>query len=132
LLDSDGLPPAADCSRSAPAGSGGRRFRIEPGEDAARGADKLVRPAEQFPVNGLVHPAAALAGAEAELALPRGREQQAAPVETPAAEHAPHFQSLDGTKRILGIDADLVFGLPHNGRLRRRADKASGTQESAP
>jgi hypothetical protein len=36
---------------------------------------------------------------------------------SPAAERAPHFQTLDGTKRILGIDANLVFGLAHGDRL---------------
>lgn len=39
----------------------------------------------------------ALAGAEAELTLPRGGEQQAALVETPATEHSPHLQALDGS-----------------------------------
>jgi hypothetical protein len=60
---------------------------------------------------------AGLPGAEAELALPRGREKQAALVEAPAAEHASHFQPLDSTKSVLGVDANLVFHPAHNGRL---------------
>jgi hypothetical protein len=38
-------------------------------------------------------------------------------VEAPAAEHASHFQTLDGTKSVLGVDANLVFSPAHNGRL---------------
>ena len=61
---------------------------------------------------------ATLAGTEAELALPRGCEEQAALVEAPAAEHAPHFQTLDGTECVLGVDANLVFDLAHYHRLQ--------------
>jgi hypothetical protein len=118
------LPPARLRSRSAFAGPGRRRFRRKPGQDPAGSADKLVRAAEQLSVNSLIDPVTALACAEAELALPRGREQQAALVEAPAAEHAPHLQALDSTKGILSVDANLVFGLAHSGRLQ----PTSGTQ----
>jgi hypothetical protein len=60
---------------------------------------------------------AALARAEAQLTLPRGREEQAVPVEAPAAEYASHFQPVDGRQRILSVDADLVLSLAHSGRL---------------
>jgi hypothetical protein len=59
----------------------------------------------------------ALAGAEAELALPRGREEQTSLIEAPAAEHTAHLQSVDGSERILGVDANLVFDLAHHDRL---------------
>ena len=84
----------------------------------AGSADKLVRAAKQLSVNSFIYPVATLPGAEAELALPRGCEEQAALVEAPAAEHTPHFQTLDCTERVLGVDAHLVFDLAHNGRLR--------------
>lgn len=103
-------------SRSALAGS--RRFGLEPGEDLAGSADKLVRVAQQLPVNGFVYPVTALAGAEAELPFPCACEEQAAPVEAPAAEHAPHVQALDGPKGVLSVDTNLVFDLAHNGRLQ--------------
>jgi hypothetical protein len=80
-------------------------------------ADKLVWAAKQLPVDSLIYPAAVLPGPEAELAIPRGREKQAAPVEAPAAEHAPHFQAPDRTKSVLGVDADLVFHPTHACRL---------------
>jgi hypothetical protein len=102
---------------TAVAGPGSRRFGRKRCEDPASSADKLVRAVQQFPVNRLVYPVAALPGAEAEFALPRGREKQAALVKAPAAEHASHFQALDGTKSILGVYANLVFGLAHNRRL---------------
>jgi hypothetical protein len=104
-------------SRCAFAGSSSRRFGLESGEDPAGSADKLVRAAKQLPVNDFVYPVTALASSEAELALPRGGEEQATPIEAPAAEHAPHFQAVDGAKCVLGVDANLVFGLAHNGRL---------------
>jgi hypothetical protein len=60
---------------------------------------------------------AALAGAEAELTFPCRREQQAALVETPAAEHPPHLEAVDSAERILGVDADLILGLAHNPQI---------------
>jgi hypothetical protein len=65
----------------------------------------------------LVDPMAALACAEAQLALPRRGKEQAVPVEAPAAEYASGFQPVDGRKRILGVDTDLVLSLAHSGRL---------------
>ena len=72
---------------------------------------------QHFPVNNLVDPMAALARAEAQLTLPRRCEEQAVTVEAPAAEYATHFQPVDGRKRILSVDADLVFNLAHSRRL---------------
>lgn len=84
--------------------------------------DQLAGAAQQFPVSNLIYPVTALAGAEAKFTLPRGREQQATPVETPAAEHTPHLQALDGTQSVLGVDADLVLGLAHKSQVTAEWD----------
>ena len=54
---------------------------------------------------------------EAKLTLPRGCEQQAAPVEAPAAENASYLKALDGTKSLLCVDADLVLGPAHKSQV---------------
>jgi hypothetical protein len=95
----------------------GRRFFLEPFEDLAGRNDQVVRAVQHLPVNNLVDPMAALARAKAQLTLPRGCEEEAVPVEAPAAEYASHFQPVHGRKRILGVDADLVLNLAHSGRL---------------
>src|ERR1700729_196388 len=95
----------------------GRGFSLKSFQDLAGRDDQLVRVAKQVPVDDLVDPAAALAGAEAQLALPRRGEQQAVPVEAPAAEDAPGLQPVDGRERVLGVDADLVLDLAHSRRL---------------
>jgi len=95
----------------------GRRFSLESFQDLAGSDDQLVRAPQHFLVNNLVDPMGALARAEAELTLPRGCEEEAVPVEAPAAEYASRFQPVDGRKRILGVDADLVLNLAHGGRL---------------
>jgi len=107
------LSPATRCARSGFAGPGSRWFGLEPCEDLAGNADKLVRAAQQLSVSDFIYPVMALAGAEAKLTLPRGCEQQAAAVEAPAAEHAAHLQALDGDKSVLGVGAYLVLGLAH-------------------
>jgi hypothetical protein len=98
----------------------GRRFSLKSFQDLASGDDQLIRAAQHFAVNNLVDPVAALAGAEAELTLPRRCEEQAVPVEAPAAEYASDFQPVDGRQRILSVDADLVLNLAHTGRLAPR------------
>jgi hypothetical protein len=103
----------ARCAGPAFAGPGSRRFGLEPREDLAGNADKLVRAAQHLPVSNLIYPVTALASTEAKLTLPRGCEQQAAPVEAPAAKHPSHLEALDGTESVLGVDADLVLGPAH-------------------
>jgi hypothetical protein len=103
--------------RRSGSGFPGRRFSLKSFQDLACSDDQLVRVAQHFPVNNLVDPMAALARAEAQLTLPRRCEEQAVPVEAPAAEYASHFQPVDGRERILSVDADLVLNLAHSGRL---------------
>jgi len=88
----------------APLSRPGRGLGRKARQDLAGRADQLVRATQQVPVDRLVDPATALAGAEAELAVPRRREEQASTVEAPAAEHPAHFQAVDGSERILGVD----------------------------
>ena len=107
------LSPTRRCARPAFAGAGSRWFGFKPREDPAGNADKLVGAAQQLSVNNVIYPVMALASPEAKLTLPRGCEQQAAPVEAPAADHASHLQALDGTKSVLGVDANLVLGPAH-------------------
>ena len=72
-------------------GPGGCGLGLEPRQDPAGNADKLVGTPEQFSVDNFIDPVTALASTEAKLTLPRGGEQQAAPVEAPAAEYASHL-----------------------------------------
>ena len=113
-LDRQFLPAAMRRSGSRFPGC---RLSLESFQDFAGSDGQLVRPGQHLPVNNLVDPMAALARPEAQLTLPRGCEEEAAPVEAPAAEYASHFQPVDGRKRILSVDADLVLNLAHSGRL---------------
>ena len=75
-LDRQFLPAAMRRSGSRFPGC---RLFLESFQDLAGSDDQLVRPVQHLPVNNLVDPMAALARPEAQLTLPRGCEEEAAP-----------------------------------------------------
>src|ERR1700747_683714 len=85
------LRAATGRSRS---GFPGRRFSLESFQGLAGSDDQFVRAFQHLSVNNLVDPMASLGRAEAQLTVPRGCEEQAVPVEAPAAEYASHFQPV--------------------------------------
>jgi hypothetical protein len=92
-------------------------LRFELGQHGAGRGDQFLGPVQEVPGDGLVVPAAVSPEAEPEFAVERRGEEQATPVETPAAEDAADLQAVEGAERVLDVDADFVLLVPHGRRL---------------